>query len=565
MSAATWQLQKVREGVYSIILWERQCMDKRFSPRDPFALWLAAVLCLATLVLAPGVTTSFSSDDYIHLRNNIHFQTLGDALSVFTQPFGREYRPLVRLSLWFNHQMGDSALAYKITNLFFHLLCTGLLYALLRRLGLAFVPTMIGTLVFAIHPIHTTSIHFILGRTDLIATVFYLGCLLSVAYWRAIPSLSQLALSIVLFLLALASKELSVTLPLMVFVLRALLHPARPWPWLWREQRWLWPFGLITLTYLAGRWLMWRDMSDAISVYTHFSLANILKNYGEWAFGLLYPLDLYQAREWQLAHKGWFAISAFGICLLIAGFCAWLWRPNLAKLVRHPCMWLGLLWIFITLAPMAGGNAHRWYLYLPSAGLSVVLAIAWQMLPERRLRLAKAAFALVVLVLATETMRQSLIWKTQGELTQALLSDIRKQGIDKLDDIYLLNQPFGYRSAFLFSFNSLEEAMRVTFGQSPRVHVLSYINLDETNSLQLKTGDNTVEIRLEPTAFRYVMLSAMERYFTQPETRRLGDITLVVNSLDRAGRIREYHLIFDQPPSKPLYYFDGKGFVSLNP
>ena len=39
--------------------------------------------------------------------------------------------------LWLNHQMGDTALAYKISNLLMHLLCVVLLYGLMLRLGVS--------------------------------------------------------------------------------------------------------------------------------------------------------------------------------------------------------------------------------------------------------------------------------------------------------------------------------------------------------------------------------------------------------------------------------------------
>lgn len=84
--------------------------------------YLLLLLLLTGAVFFKGVTPSFSSDDFVHLENNIHFKNLAEASEVFITPYGREYRPLVRLSLWLNHQMGDTALAYKLSNLLMHLL-----------------------------------------------------------------------------------------------------------------------------------------------------------------------------------------------------------------------------------------------------------------------------------------------------------------------------------------------------------------------------------------------------------------------------------------------------------
>jgi hypothetical protein len=140
----------------------------RFLCDRPFLdhRYLLLLMLFTSLIFYKGVTPSFSSDDFVHLENNIHYENLVSASEVFVKPYGREYRPLVRLSLWANHQMGDTALPYKISNLAMHLMCIALLYGLLLRLGVSRNATLVASAIFALHPIHITSVHFILGRTD---------------------------------------------------------------------------------------------------------------------------------------------------------------------------------------------------------------------------------------------------------------------------------------------------------------------------------------------------------------------------------------------------------------
>jgi hypothetical protein len=162
---------------------------KHLSSRPALEYFSIALLLTVTVILfAPGMTTAFSSDDYVHLNFNTDFANLLDASQVFSTTWGREYRPLVRISLWFNHLMGDTALPYKLTNLALHCLCSILAYLLLRRFKLGRTATFIGCAIFALHPIHVTSIQFILGRTDLLASVFYLTTLLLVTQWSDRPS-----------------------------------------------------------------------------------------------------------------------------------------------------------------------------------------------------------------------------------------------------------------------------------------------------------------------------------------------------------------------------------------
>jgi protein O-mannosyl-transferase len=143
-----------------------------------------ALLFLTAFILSPGITPSFSSDDYVHLLNNSNFTSIHDVLKIFTEPYGREYRPMVRLSLWVNSLMSHDAIPFKITNLILHLVSTALIYTLLLRLSFNITAAFTGTALFALHPIHITNIHFILGRTDLVLAVFYFSTLIIVSQWK---------------------------------------------------------------------------------------------------------------------------------------------------------------------------------------------------------------------------------------------------------------------------------------------------------------------------------------------------------------------------------------------
>ncbi len=215
--------------------------------------YLLLLLLLTSIVFYKGITPSFSSDDFVHLENNIHFANLAEAADVFVTPYGREYRPLVRLSLWLNHQMSDSALAYKISNLLMHLLCTLLVYGLIRRLGAAKTTALVATSIFALHPIHTTSVHFILGRTDLVAAVFYLATLYVTAGWKEPPSRLQQTLALAGLAATLLSKELAITLPVMMLAILVVQRQAFSVIKILRIALSLWPYVLLPLVYLIAR------------------------------------------------------------------------------------------------------------------------------------------------------------------------------------------------------------------------------------------------------------------------------------------------------------------------
>ena len=526
--------------------------------------YLAILLLLTFFSLYKGVTVSFSSDDYVHLQNNIHFKNVADSLDVFVNPYGREYRPLVRLSLWLNHQMGDTAIPYKLSNIAMHLLCVVFMYLIMLRLGVEKIAALIGVSFFALHPIHTTSVHFILGRTDLVAAVFYLATLVVVSGWSARITIAQYCVASILFIAALCSKELSITLPIMMLAILVLNNRHFSFKEIFFDGLKLWPFALIALVYLVARLYLWSNMPDAINVYTDFSLKNIITNYGEWMFGLLYPFDLYVAHEWLYQNSTVFiGIALLSVMLIIALVWAVL-RGRRDAFVRDPLLWFGMGWILITLIPMAGGSSHRWYLYVPSAGISFVIAMLWiHTLPARRTALA-VGFGLVLTVYTVETIRQSLIWHKQSELTENFIRAFEQQGLHKKSQVTFANVPFGYKGAFLFSHSSLQEALQVRNGEFPVIHVLSYLNLDDHTAIDVSEAGDAISFTLSPTAFQYFMLSASERRFESLESRDVYGYQLEITALNASGRILNYKITANAE-AEPVYYFDGSSIRHFYP
>ena len=95
------------------------------------------------------------------------------------------YRPLVSLSFFLDLQLwGLNPLGFHLTNLLAHLATALAVLALARRLSGDTLAAAIAGLAFALHPIHTESVTFISGRTDVLATLFFLLSLLGYARWR---------------------------------------------------------------------------------------------------------------------------------------------------------------------------------------------------------------------------------------------------------------------------------------------------------------------------------------------------------------------------------------------
>jgi protein O-mannosyl-transferase len=524
---------------------------------------LISLLIFSIFIYIAGITPSFSSDDYIHLINN-QAASLQEALKVFVEPFGREYRPMVRISLWLNHLMGDTALAFKITNLFLHLGCVLLLYILLMQIGISKLTNIIATSIFAVHPIHTTSIHFILGRTDLVAALFYLATLASIANWNLRPTRTGYFFSVVWFVAALASKEMSVTLPLLMGAILLMQAGTLDALVIRRVLRQVLPFIIITSVYVLTRIVQWLQMPDSVAVYTNYSVPHLINNYLQWFFALGYPFDLYVAQEWLISKPLIFIFCCLGagILILIGGWLAW--RNNLEGLYKTPLLWLGIVWLLVTLIPMSGGNPHRWYLYLPSAGFGIAIAAAWESLNRHR-KLATGFLLILLAIYSVETFRQSYIWHVQHQRNEFFLREFAKQNLHKEKELYFANIPFGYKSAFMFTHSALGEAVKYRYGEAPTIYPLSYLNITDSTNLAVAENKNTITFSLKPDAFEFFLWNASKRRFTGPEFSVVYNLERKLEQVESNKKISRYSILVPEHHAVPIYYFDGKKIRRFDP
>jgi hypothetical protein len=134
-------------------------------------------------------------------------------------------RPVVYLSIMLNYQLsGVNVVSYHIFNVANHILNSVLVYYLV--LGTLMLPQFLDryqakaqrmalfcALLFGVHPIQTESVTYIISRTELLATLFYLTSLL--LFIRAVKTKNFIyyVLAGLSVLLSINSKEWAITIP----------------------------------------------------------------------------------------------------------------------------------------------------------------------------------------------------------------------------------------------------------------------------------------------------------------------------------------------------------------
>ena len=198
--------------------------EKSFYIHKYFLLFL--LLLITFLCFLPVLQSDFipTWDDNFYIIDNpvIKSITLSTIKQMFTTQVGGTYVPLPLLSYAIEyHFWGLNPVPFHVDNLVLHLICTLLVFQILRWLKLKNLYAASGALIYGIHPMGVESVAWVTERKDLLYGVFYFSSLY--IYIRYVLSKSRkllfFFLSLILFVLALFSKIQAVSLPLLLLLI----------------------------------------------------------------------------------------------------------------------------------------------------------------------------------------------------------------------------------------------------------------------------------------------------------------------------------------------------------
>ena len=189
---------------------------KKITGKDSFKkpldgkIWYYGGMVLALLILALySQTFKFDFvnwDDNVNLYENNNVINF-DVKRIFTDHVIGNYNPLANFTFALEYKIvKDNPKWYHINNVLLHIICTLLIFVLMKRLGLTFFSSFLISLLFGIHPMHVESVAWITERKDVLFGTFYLLSLLFyISYFKSKKNIYYL-LSILLFILSLLSK-----------------------------------------------------------------------------------------------------------------------------------------------------------------------------------------------------------------------------------------------------------------------------------------------------------------------------------------------------------------------
>lgn len=191
-----------------------------------------AIVMLGLILYKSVLNGYFLSDDFVHVGylNNVatNYKLLlrnfySNWLDVPVTTF---YRPFVSITLFMDYLIwGFKPGGYHLTNLIFHISTAIVIYLIAYQL----VPTMkyifsfFAAFLFLSFPTHPEAVYWIIGRVDTQATFFCLASLYSYIQYRKNSKPYLLYISLLLFVFGLGSKEIAVSLPIIIFIYELLI------------------------------------------------------------------------------------------------------------------------------------------------------------------------------------------------------------------------------------------------------------------------------------------------------------------------------------------------------
>lgn len=187
-------------------------------------IWaMVFIIALTWISFLPSLRNGFTNWDDPHMVvSNTMIRSLSpeNIVGVFSSFHYAHYHPLVVLSFAVEYAIaGLDPMPYHLTNLLLHTINALLVFWLVRALNGNLVVSSVTALLFAIHPLRVESVAWVTERKDVLYSMFFLSAM--VVYVRYVQTryLRHFFLVLLLFLLALLSKSMAVTLPFVLLLL----------------------------------------------------------------------------------------------------------------------------------------------------------------------------------------------------------------------------------------------------------------------------------------------------------------------------------------------------------
>lgn len=393
------------------------------------------LLIALSLLLVFGNTlwNGFAYDDTIVLANNEVFSELKFQEILFGLPMGVEYFPLRDLSLALDFWLFQGApFGFHLTNLLLYMIFAAALYYFILTLTPLIIKdtgrseagmiALVSTVLFTLHPIHSESVNFIVGRGTLLSGLFFILASLSyLKFMKARPLFMwrHYIMVLLFFSFSMLSKSYGITLPLILWAIELSSG-------LKKKKDLFAPLPVLILAFLF--FILFKFIASGAGVISYEEIgAGTELLSGKAAVALQIPFFYVQklliptglSPEYDLSFtKDLFSMRAIS-CLLALSVATVL---SIVASKRRPLFLFCLLWFILTLIPFlqifpTGTLVADRYLFVPSMPFFYLAATALlQLVRKINKQPWKPAIIAISLIWGGLTINQNTIWKSDVTL-----------------------------------------------------------------------------------------------------------------------------------------------------
>lgn len=403
--------------------------DKTSTSPLAAGLIAAAITFLVYLPALSGGFVNWDDQRYVYESGLIRSIDFAFIKTIFTTIQVSNWHPLTMLSYAVDFALwGLNPLGYHLENNILHAVNTFLAGLLAARLVeargrhgslFAFIAALATALLFGLHPMHVESVAWVSERKDVLSGFFFLMSLLAYLRYHKNRSLSAYVFTFVLFILALMSKPMVVTLPVVLLIID--MYPLERFS---KEGYWKIilekiPFFGASL-FIAVITVFAQEGSGALrSLETDPMGLRVLTAFRGFIFYLvklavpsgLAPYYPHPLEQTITNYQYWGSIAVFAAITIGA---AYAFKKRKAA---FPAAWA---FFVVTLLPVIGiiqvgrqAAADR-YIYIPAIALFVLAGAGLGLLVEKKrtaLYPVIAALAAVSIIFSFLTIKQTGIWK----------------------------------------------------------------------------------------------------------------------------------------------------------
>jgi hypothetical protein len=473
-------------------------------------------LLLAFVFYYSSLDVYFLSDDLtqINIMNNFGLAGITHNFDIaFIRPL-----PYIFMAI-LHHAFGhSSALPYHAWNIILHAINAYLVYVLymawVKRYSsdVSNVSGIIAGLLFLALPYQTEAVTWVAATVDLMVTTWILATIILYLKYRTENNKRYLYWSMLMFFLALMSKEACLFIPVLVFVLECVEF--------WPKKNYLQPFKTAMIyaswfpLYIVMRYYFLGELIGGYhEMHTTFSPLLIIYNAGLYtakffAFYRLLPHQLKDVLK-LVAHNKAVLIA----CVLLVISILVYFRNYFKQLLLNKPVLLMLLAFYISLIPVInletsfiGDSQSDRYGYVPAIFFVILFTYLLPELLNKKVFMIVSGALMVWFYIGVQHINVN--WIAGSSISESIIKNFEPAE----GRTYILNLPDNFNGTYMLR-TGFADGVSLLRGadDSRQIKVLSYHPIQSaTDPVEVtRVGENTFEVKLTASANRFYFMDKL--------------------------------------------------------